>query len=160
MGIQVTFVSIIGNLLGENNPDLAWRIYRANLLPWLSFIFVLCSLMIVFRKQVAFMLSAESVAHDLEVDAMVVVAFFCLFTCFNRVIMSPLMAMKMQATVLIITITDFYLIGIPLSCLLTFSFGMGINGLFLGGAVGTAIATLLCIRKILQIDMKEEARLT
>ena len=160
MGIQVTLVSIIGNLLGENRPDLAWRMYRANLPPWLTFITVLCAMILVFREQVAQLLSDESTAHDLEVDAMGTVAFFCLFTCFNRVIMSPLMAMKMQATVLVITIIDFYLIGIPLSCLFTFSFGMGINGLFLGGAIGTAIATLLSIRRILQIDMKEEAKLT
>ena len=43
MAVQISAVSMIGNLIGENKPDLAWRLYKVNLLPWILFFVVLCS---------------------------------------------------------------------------------------------------------------------
>ena len=57
--------------------------------------------------------------------------------------MSPLYAVKMQGVILCINIMEFYIVGLPMTLLLTFNFSMGITGLFIGPALGTIVGIVI-----------------
>ena len=80
---------------------------------------------------------------------MVTVAAFSFLINSNKVVLSPFMAIKMQTTVILMSLVETVLIGLPLSAILTFTCGMGIDGLFLGGAIGAGVASLYCLKKII-----------
>ena len=46
--LQITMVTLVGNLLGENQPVNAWRMVRVNIVPWSVFFFVMSILMVIF----------------------------------------------------------------------------------------------------------------
>ena len=94
IGVQVSFVSVMGALIGENQPDLSWRIYKVNFLPWLAFLLLLCGLMMIFDEGLAFILSGESETADVEIAAMPYASTFAMLIFVNRSVMSPLLAIK------------------------------------------------------------------
>ena len=94
MAVQISAVSMIGNLIGENKPDLAWRLYRVNLLPWILFFAILCGLMAFFPEQLAHALSGESQAAKIEEQVMWAASVFAFMTSLNRLLLSPLFAVK------------------------------------------------------------------
>ena len=52
------------------------------------------------------------------------------------------------------------MIGIPLSAILAFNGGMGVNGLFLGGTFGALWALLQALSRVLSTDFSAEANMT
>jgi Na+-driven multidrug efflux pump len=49
LGIQTTSVSVFGNLLGENQPELAWKIFRINSALWIAVYALIAIVMIALR---------------------------------------------------------------------------------------------------------------
>ena len=74
-------VTLVGNLLGENQPVNAWRMVRVNIVPWSVFFLVMSALMVIFAGQIATLFSGESEAKDIETSAMIYVALYSFFSC-------------------------------------------------------------------------------
>jgi Na+-driven multidrug efflux pump len=75
-GIQLTIIAVFGNLLGENEPELAWRMFKVNMMPWTSIFAFISILMIAFRGPITTLFSGESEAKNIEEEAMVISAIF------------------------------------------------------------------------------------
>jgi MATE family multidrug resistance protein len=157
-GLQMTTSSVIGNLLGENQPEFAWKLYKTNMRVWFFIFLSMWVFMNVFAEQICTLYSAESDAKYLEVKAMKWSATFTLLTCLKAAIQSPFISMKKHVVVLATQLTDYYLIGLPLSAALAFS-GWGVDGLFMGGTTGTLCGFLFIAFFHSRIDYKLEAEL-
>ena len=156
-GVQITNIALFGNLLGENQPEIAWRMYKVNMYPWISLFALISILMITYRDSVSMLFSGDTEAKYIEEEAMVWSSLFVFLTCSKMCIQSPFAAMKRQNILLTTSIIDFFIIGLPLSALMAFNMGMGVNGLFLGGCIGTLVGTAIQIGHLCRIDVVEEA---
>ena len=153
-------VSVLVNIMGQNEPQLALRMFKANLIPWILVFVIIGLWMIVFKSQLAFVLSGNSEAGAIVESAILYATLFAFLGCTNRLIMSLLHAVKSQTVIFSLSVVDYYLIGIPFMLLLTVNLDMGVNGIFLGAAIGSAVATLLATRRLFMIDMESESKIT
>ena len=159
LGIQVTMVAVMGALMAENKSKLAVKFFKVNLLPLLLFFFTFCSLMKIFDDELAYFLSGKSKTAEIEVEAMIYAATFAMVTFINKLVMSPLLTVKSQGYIVFASVIDFYLVGLPLSCILAFNYDMGVSGLFIGGIFGSLVSTMMYLMKLFFTDFEAEAAL-
>ena len=157
-GLQMSTSTVIGNLLGENQPELAWKVYKTNMYVWFTVFILMWLFLVTFNESICTLYSADSDAKYLEVEAMKWSATFTLLTCFKASVQSPFISMKKHVLILACQMADYYLVGLPLSAALAFS-GMGVNGLFMGGSVGTLAGFLFMLFYHARLDYKVEAEL-
>ena len=134
--------------------------FKANLIPWMLVFAIIALWMIVFKSQLSFVLSGNTEAGVIVESAIPFVTFFAFLGCTNRLVMSLLHAVKSQTVIFSLSVVDYYLVGIPFMLLLTCNLDMGVNGIFLGAAIGTGVATLLATRRLFMVDMELESKIT
>ena len=89
-------VSLVGNLLGENEPMKAYRMYRVNHVPLGLFFASISLLILIFREPLATLFSGESEARDIEARALIYLALHTFFNLNMSVFYAPFYAMKKQ----------------------------------------------------------------
>ncbi|EEY63398.1 Multidrug/Oligosaccharidyl-lipid/Polysaccharide (MOP) Flippase Superfamily [Phytophthora infestans T30-4] len=124
MGVSVSSNIRVGNCLGANHPKKARVISRTTL----STVFVLscffAGLVYLLRHQIPVLVINDPVAIQRASDA--------------------LLGAGWQDTAAKTNALAFYVIGIPLGALLSFHFGIGIEGLWIGFGTGIATAFTVC----------------
>ncbi|CAE6418871.1 unnamed protein product [Rhizoctonia solani] len=146
----------IGNLLGAGQGRKA-RI-TAEVSLCLSLLYALCVGLVffIFRKQWGYMFNSDEVMVRLVSDIMPLVAVFQIADGMSVVSGGALRARGRNSLGALISITGFYVIGIPLGVYLAFSWNMGLFGLWIGLASALWYSAAVSTYVILRTDWVKE----
>ncbi|KAF1777413.1 Multi antimicrobial extrusion protein [Phytophthora cactorum] len=144
MGVSISSNIRVGNCLGANHPKKARVISRTTL----STVFVLscffAGLVYVLRHQIPLIVINDPVAIQRASDALLVMIPYEIIDSLNCVIQGIYKGAGWQEMAAKTNVLAFYVIGIPLGALLSFHFGIGIEGLWIGFGTGIATAFTVC----------------
>ncbi|KAE8975730.1 hypothetical protein PR003_g26463 [Phytophthora rubi] len=144
MGVSVSSNIRVGNCLGANHPKKARVISRTTQ----STVFVLscffAGLVYVLRHQIPRLVINDPVAIQRASDALLVMMPYEIIDSLNCVIQGIYKGAGWQDMAAKTNVLAFYVIGIPLGALLSFHFGVGIKGLWIGFGTGIATAFTVC----------------
>jgi len=130
--ISVSTSTRVANLIGASLYKSCIITCKVSLL--LSFVCSSFNMMIIvtFRDQIAKLFSTETAVVNLVISTLPTLAFMQLFDAFNASTAGCLRGQGRQKIGGYINLFAFYCIGIPMSYMLTFSFNMGVGGLWFG----------------------------
>ena len=137
LGYQESTCAIIGNCIGANNVRLAHRFFRLTLWTTLATVLTLMFPLLFCRESIAKIYSTEPEMQQLTEHVLVLVTFIFFFDCMQGFLQGPIRAIGLQGRASCYTIVLFYLVGLPVACLLGFKFELGVMGLQAG--VGLAL---------------------
>lgn len=144
MGVSVSSNIRVGNCLGANHPKKARIISRTTQ----ATVFVLsgffAALVYLLRHQIPLLVINDPVAIQRASDALLVMVPYEIIDSLNCVIQGIYKGAGWQDMAAKTNVLAFYVIGIPLGALLSFHFGFGIEGLWIGFGSGIATAFTVC----------------
>ena len=139
MGIQEAVCVIVGNCIGDRNPELAWRYWKmTSLITWIYSV-ILTSVLIIYKEAIFSIFTSEPNMLTLLYGAMPIVAIKYIFDAYQGVLQGTIRALGMQKQASWICVTIAYTVTIPVGCVLAFYFELGINGLVLGSATSNLL---------------------
>ncbi|CAI5731960.1 unnamed protein product [Hyaloperonospora brassicae] len=144
MGISISSNIRVGNCLGANCPKKARVISYITLstVSVLSCFFAL--LLYVLRHQIPLIVINDPVAVQRASNALLVLIPYVFVDSLNCAIQGIYKGAGWQNMAAKTNAVAFYGIGIPLGAVLSFHYGVGIEGLWIGFGVGVATALTVC----------------
>ena len=131
-GMQEALTTLVGNCIGANQVKLSKKITLLIVMAS-SAVFLLISLLLFFTKSliVSFYTKNSDVSF-LVLKTFKYGAFVVFLNGLGRVFAGPILALGMQKFSTISSFVAYYIIGIPISLLLTFYVNMEIVGIWIG----------------------------
>ncbi|KAH7325381.1 multidrug/Oligosaccharidyl-lipid/Polysaccharide flippase [Rhizoctonia solani] len=147
----------IGNFLGSGRGKRARTAAEVSLL--LSLLFAICVGLVffIFRVHWGYIFSNDEVVVRLVGDMMPLVAVYQIVDGASVVAGGALRARGKTSLGALITLTTFYVIGIPLGFYLAFSWNMSLYGLWIGLACALCYSAAVSTYVILRTDWVKEA---
>lgn len=140
----------IGNLLGEGKALRAGISSNTAIVMALALSVTSSTMFLVFRHSWAYMFNNDPEVVNLVASILPLVALFQVFDGNSAVTSGILRARGKQVTGAILNLSAYYIIGLPFGMWLTFGWGMGLHGLWIGLTVSliycALIGTWLCLR--------------
>ncbi len=133
----------VGNEIGRKDITEIKRAANTAYFLGLLFMGTGALLFIIFKTQLAFLLSMDKEVIDLASSLLVVAAVFQLSDGTQVVGLGILRAMKDVKVPTTITLLSYWGVGIPCSYLLGFKAGMGTHGIWYGLSIGLTVAAIL-----------------
>lgn len=143
MGISLGAVTRVGNLIGAGQPQ------RAQLAAWVALAtgaivttgFAL--LFVLFRWQIPLAYNPDPTVQALAAGVFPIAAAFQVFDGTQVVGAGILRGMGRTRPAALFNLIGFWLFALPLGAWMTFGLGLGLNGLWLGLALGLAAVALM-----------------
>lgn len=139
---QVPFaVSIAGstrlaNYVGAGLPNCLRICARSSLILGAGAALFNCSTVYFFRRPISRLFTSDEEVIVEAVEILKIIAVIQIFDAMNSVTAGLLRGEGMQHIGSITNLTSYYLVGLPLAYFLTFTMGMGLQGLWIGMGVG------------------------
>ena len=139
LGVQDGACILIGNCVGANNIPLAKRFYYFIAKIAIGVIFTMMLTICLLRKQIVSLYTSDQEVIDMVTPIFILISINYLFQggqCYQQ---GPIRAMGLQINAAFYTIIAYWVVGIPLSVLLSFWFDFGCFGIYTGGAVADCL---------------------
>uniref|UniRef100_M4BMT0 Multidrug and toxin extrusion protein n=2 Tax=Hyaloperonospora arabidopsidis (strain Emoy2) TaxID=559515 RepID=M4BMT0_HYAAE len=144
MGISVSSNIRVGNCLGANCPKKAKMISYITLATVFVLSCFFAGLLYVLRHQIPLIVINDPVAVERASNAILVLMPYEVIDSLNCAIQGIYKGAGWQNMAAKTNAVAFYGIGIPLGALLSFHYGVGIEGLWIGFGTGVATALTVC----------------
>jgi MATE family multidrug resistance protein len=133
LGFSEAAAAVVGNSMGENEPDLAKKYIRVTAMIAVPTQLTFILLTYLLRSQISSLyFNPDSVEHPLLVSVISVMVIESIFDLSQGLLQGPLRALTLQFKASIICIVCNWVFGIPFCALFAFKFDMGIQGLWYG----------------------------
>lgn len=158
IGAAIATSTRIGNCLGASQVHTARHVaHTALILSFCVGIFN-CTLIQIVRLQWGYLFTSDPAVIEIVVDVLHLAAFFQLADSVGATCGGILRGCGRQNLGAAMNLTAYYIIGLPLSLLLTFYFHLGIMGLWLGLIVGQISTMCFALVVIGRTDWGEMVR--
>ena len=154
VGIQEATGALIGNSIGANNVTLAYRFFWMTLKFTVVLTLIVSALTIVLRVPITHMFTEDEELIVMVAPLMVLTGFNFLADGTAGYLNGPIRALGLQKEGSYIALVCYWLIGIPLSCVLAFKCNWGVTGLMTGLFIGIVLSVILYFILILKQDWK------
>lgn len=159
LGVSSAASTIVGNKIGENQPDEARKMGYAAIL----FSLILCTvtnfLLVSFRN-----VWAQLCTNDVDVSSliMLIIPLYCLAQfsdAINDVVVGIITGVGHQKKAAVGNILGYYVIGLPCMYYLALEMDMGVLGIWIGILIGNICGLTMQLVVLGLIDWKKEADL-
>jgi len=140
MGFSEAAAAVVGNSMGENNPEMAKKYIKLTTFIATPTCLVLILIVTLLRNQIAALyFKPDSPEYLLLTSVMLVTAIESVFDLTQGFLQGPLRALTLQVRASLICIICNWVFTLPLAILFAFQFSMGIYGLWWGATIGIGI---------------------
>ena len=131
-------VAIVGNEIGANNVKLAKSYTKVISSMAFCVLLLIALVLFFFRNQVVSLFTKEPAVLAITVVIFKILAFVHIPDGGQGFVQGMIRALGQQRKAAFIAIGCYYLISIPLACILVYGFDWGVIGLWYGIAAGCA----------------------
>ncbi|XP_059637029.1 protein DETOXIFICATION 27-like [Cornus florida] len=117
-----------------------------------------CALIMILHDKIGYIFTSSTVVLEAVDELSYLLAFTILLNSVQPVLSGVAVGSGWQAWVAYINLGCYYLIGVPLGCIMGWVFGFGVQGIW-GGMIfgGTAVQTIILAIITIRCDWKKEA---
>ncbi|WVY93152.1 hypothetical protein V8G54_032240 [Vigna mungo] len=150
----------VSNELGAGHPkSAAFSVIVVNMISFIISV-IEAVLVLALRRVLSYAFTdGESVANAVS-DLCPYLAVTLILNGIQPVLSGVAVGCGWQATVAYVNVGCYYLIGVPLGCILGFNFGLGVQGIWSGMIGGTMLQTLVLLWITLRTDWDKEVNTT
>lgn len=146
-GVAQAASVLVGHAVGREDPPGARRAAGAGLLVGTAFMFCTAALFLVFPSQLASIYTRDPAVLALAALLIPISGIFQVFDGIQVVSAGVLRGVADTRVPMVLVLVGFWLVGLPTSALMAFTFDRGPRGLWWGLAIGLGtVAALLLIR--------------
>ncbi|XP_044496694.1 protein DETOXIFICATION 40-like [Mangifera indica] len=150
----------VSNELGAEHPkSSAFAVVIVTSSSFLIALF-LAVLVIIFRHSISYIFTSGSTVSNAVAELSPYLAFSIILNGIQPVLSGVAVGCGWQAFVAYVNVGCYYVIGIPLGCLLGFKFDFGAKGIWSGMIGGTLIQTVILIYVTFRTDWNKEVEKT
>ncbi|XP_044496695.1 protein DETOXIFICATION 40-like [Mangifera indica] len=150
----------VSNELGAKHPkSSAFAVVVVTSSSFLIALF-LAVLVIIFRHSISYIFTSGSTVSNAVAELSPYLAFSIILNGIQPVLSGVAVGCGWQAFVAYVNVGCYYVIGIPLGCLLGFKFDFGAKGIWSGMIGGTLIQTLILMYVTFRTDWNKEVEKT
>ena len=157
IGIQSACSAIIGEQIGANNVPLAKEYFRVMSVTILILMLVIQGLVYGFRVDIVRIFTTDAAVRELAEKSVYIVVLSFAPDMIQGSLQGVIRALGIQNRASYYALACFYLLGIPFAVLFTFTFHMGVVGLWLGLALGITAVAVIYVALVLYTDWQEVA---
>ncbi|XP_017435825.1 protein DETOXIFICATION 40 [Vigna angularis] len=160
IGFNATASVRVSNELGAGHPKST--AFLVIVVSMVSFIIGVIEAVIILalRRVLSYAFTdGETVAHAVS-DLCPYLAVTLILNGIQPVLSGVAVGCGWQTTVAYVNVGCYYLIGVPLGCILGFKFGLGVQGIWSGMIGGTMLQTLILLWITLRTDWDKEVNTT
>lgn len=143
LGLAGAITVRVGNAIGRNDPDGARRAGWVGMLLAVGFGTCSAGLMLLFPEQIVALYTSEPEVATLAASLLFFAAVFQLTDCLQVSAAGALRGMKDTRIPMLYSILAYWVIGLTVGWWLTFRFGWGPAGMWVGIIVGLSVAAVL-----------------
>ncbi|XP_031247474.1 protein DETOXIFICATION 40-like [Pistacia vera] len=150
----------VSNELGAAHPKSS--AFAVVIVTSSSFIIavILAILVLAFRHSISYIFTSGSTVSNAVSELSPYLAFSIILNGVQPVLSGVAVGCGWQAFVAYVNVGCYYIIGVPLGCLLGFKFDFGAKGIWTGMIGGTLIQTLILLYVTFRTDWKKEVEKT
>lgn len=148
MGVGGAAAVLVGQAVGRGDERGARRAARAALITGAGFMAVTCALFLAIPGVLARFYTADAAVIAVAVSLLPVAGVFQVFDGLQVVAIGVLRGVGDTHGPLLANVVGFWLLGLPTSALLGFTFGAGPAGLWWGFVVGLGVVALLLLVRV------------
>ncbi|XP_014516880.1 protein DETOXIFICATION 40 [Vigna radiata var. radiata] len=150
----------VSNELGAGHPkSAAFSVIVVNMISFIISV-IEAVLVLALRRVLSYAFTdGETVANAVS-DLCPYLAVTLILNGIQPVLSGVAVGCGWQATVAYVNVGCYYLIGVPLGCILGFNFGLGVQGIWSGMIGGTMLQTLILLWITLRTDWDKEVSTT
>ncbi|KAG2395721.1 hypothetical protein LR48_Vigan09g208700 [Vigna angularis] len=150
----------VSNELGAGHPkSAAFSVIVVNMISFIISV-IEAVLVLALRRVLSYAFTdGETVANAVS-DLCPYLAVTLILNGIQPVLSGVAVGCGWQATVAYVNVGCYYLIGVPLGCILGFNFGLGVQGIWSGMIGGTMLQTLILLWITLRTDWDKEVNTT
>lgn len=154
-GLSMSSGILVGRQIGKNRVDMATRMY--SIIKCVTFTWSLAQIVIVYFGENAIInfYTKDSTVKSAVQPAWYVICVFVYFDCMQSNGSGNINALGKLSEVKFTSTFNYWIIGIPLSCVLMFKFDMKLEGLWYGPTVAVFLNYAFYEYKINTIDWQE-----
>ncbi|CDW84612.1 na+-driven multidrug efflux pump [Stylonychia lemnae] len=155
VGLSISSVILVGNMIGANNPNGA-KLY-AKMCTLSAFIWALASVAFInlLQGQVIGIFSSSVSVNELILRAFNIISIFVFFDCVQGVGQGVIRGLGKQGEASYVTIFGYWVLGIPISIDAVFYHSGGIVGLWIGPSVAIIFNFIFYYVLILRTDWQK-----
>ncbi len=145
----------VGYNIGMGRGDLARKTAKVALLSTMLTAAISISMVVTFRYEIASLYTNDPEVLSMAVKLLLFVAVFQLFDHSQATAIGALRGYKDTRYPMVVTFVCYWLIGLPVGCLLGFGWigePMGVIGFWLGLILSLALVALLVCHRLLQVS--------
>jgi len=152
VGLAGAITVRVGNAMGRKDPAGARRAGLVGIGIAATFGLVSAVIILIFPEQIVAMYTNESEVAALAVSLLFFAAIFQFADCIQAAAAGSLRGLKDTRMPMIYSIIAYWLVGITLGYVLTFTLDYGLRGMWIGIITGLCVAALLLGSRFLRIS--------
>ena len=160
LGLSISSSSLIGNYLGSNEPEMAQS--TAYLTAGLNLFVLFSNGMIAYfgRNSLGYFFTSQSDVVAVFAEHEYLAVLVMVFDGYNCVVSTGVLrGCGLQRVGAALNLFCYYALAIPISYLLTFNAGFGLNGIWIGLSIGVGACCVISSIIVYYINWGEQSRL-
>lgn len=158
LSLHLAVLARVGNALGAGSPSQARLISRIGFVASVTFGVSAFAIAATARSALARIFTGDATVIDLVTSNLPVLALCQLGNAPRTVASGALMGTASPELAATANLCSFYLIGMPITLLLTFELGLGFTGLWLGLLASEISGTFMILYALHRTDWKYQAK--
>ena len=161
LGMSISGNVRIGNALGAGDSKRAKVAALSSISMCAAMAIFVAAFLVIFRKTLPLVFTHDETIGDLASVLLVIVAIFQVPDAINGSVQGIFRGSGRQNIGAQLNFVAYYMLGIPFGCVLAFTFGQGVVGLWIGMTVALTIIAIVGTTLVVRSDwakLSEEAR--
>lgn len=154
-GMSFATTTLVGNSIGQSDPDKAKRYTLSAVLCGLIMIGTTTTLVLIFRDSIPYVYTSEPEIAKLVTGLLGIYVCFSLIDCIQVILHGAIKGLGMQKIASAICLIVLYPINIPMAYCFAFVWGYGLNGLWYSQLISIFILAASYITIVTLVDWNE-----